>query len=281
VPAAAICFMEPASRAAAVAMSEPPAEERLTYDLRLRLGGDEVEAHASVPAGPLRVADMLPILQALTDAVVDSVVRQIERQGKRISCKAGCGACCRQPVPVGEAEAAYLAELVEAMPAERQARVRDRFAQAIVRLREAGHLERFRQMPRLVDLEARRRLAIEFLRHGIPCPFLEDESCSIHPHRPLSCREYLVISPASQCAEPGLRVDRVSFPTKPSLVLYRFRDGIGEDRIRWLPLVLALEWAEQHREVTDRTFPGPRLFESFLRRLSGAASRAEGARKKG
>jgi Fe-S-cluster containining protein len=36
----------------------------------------------------------------------------------------------------------------------------------------------------------------------MPCPFLEDESCSIHPDRPLVCREYLVTSPAELCAGP-------------------------------------------------------------------------------
>ena len=34
------------------------------------------------------------------------------------------------------------------------------------------------------------------------CPFLEEESCSIHPDRPLVCREYLVTSPAELCAGP-------------------------------------------------------------------------------
>lgn len=37
-------------------------------------------------------------------------------------------------------------------------------------------------------------------------PFLEDDACSIHPHRPSVCREYLVTSPAEHCAELGRKL---------------------------------------------------------------------------
>lgn len=35
---------------------------------------------------------------------------------------------------------------------------------------------------------------------GIPCPFLVDDSCGIHPARPLACREYVVASDPTHCA---------------------------------------------------------------------------------
>ena len=40
-------------------------------------------------------------------------------------------------------------------------------------------------------------------------------------------------------------------------------DGAGNDRTRWLPLVLALEWAHSHAAGQPR-WPAPALFERFL-----------------
>ena len=40
-----------------------------------------------------------------------------------------------------------------------------------------------------------RILGREYFQLGIPCPFLEEESCSIYHDRPITCREYLVTSP--------------------------------------------------------------------------------------
>ena len=40
-------------------------------------------------------------------------------RGVRVSCRAGCGACCRQLVPIAEAEARRIRDLVEAMPEPR------------------------------------------------------------------------------------------------------------------------------------------------------------------
>ena len=76
---------------------------------------------------------------------------------------------------------------------------------------------------------------------GVPCPFLEDESCSIHPERPLVCREYLVTSPAALCAGPTqegvtpVAVPKVSMAARGlqddrrRLVSAGDADGLGAD----------------------------------------------------
>ena len=70
---------------------------------------------------------------------------------------------------------------------------------------------------------------------GIPCPFLEEESCSIHPDRPLVCREYLVTSPAELCAGPTQEgVTPVPVP-KVSLAAR----GLQDEREEWFPLALS------------------------------------------
>jgi len=250
-------------------MADTPPPERVVCQLRLRLGSEIVECQASIPAARIRLVDLLPTLQGLSNAIVAAAVRQVEREGRAVSCRRGCGACCRQPVPIAEPEAIQLAELIDAMAAERRELIRRRFRDGIERLAAAGLLDAVRGAPGIDDREARQRLGLDYFRQQIPCPFLDDDSCSIHPYRPLACREYLVTSDPAQCSAPGPdAIDRVALPAKLSVALYRFGDGAGEGRPRWVPLLLALEWAASHRDACTRRSRGRRLFQRFVRLLS-------------
>ena len=93
-------------------------------------------------------------------------------------------------ISVVEAEA--LAGVVAAMPPERQAAVRGRFADAVRRLEGAGLLDpaappgdRFLKATDRGDKAATvREVGRRYFALGIACPFLDDESCGIHPERP-------------------------------------------------------------------------------------------------
>src|SRR5262249_42347869 len=154
-----------------------------------------------VPAGPTRLRVLLPMAQSLTDHMVGAAVKRAEQQGQKVSCQKGCGACCRQLVPIAEEEARHLRDLVEALPEPRRTEVRSRFREARRRLDEAGLLEKLRH-PEECDRGDSRSLALTYFAQGIPCPFLEEGSCSIYRDRPLVCREYLVTSPAPNCSRP-------------------------------------------------------------------------------
>jgi Fe-S-cluster containining protein len=224
-------------------------------------------ARIQVPAEPIGPVDLLPVLHEFNDALIGAAVEQVESQGRRVSCRIGCGACCRQIVPISETEARYLAGLIAAMPEDRKQRVTARFAQAVETLAASGLLERLRPEPPS-DPAERNRLGLEYFRQGLACPFLEDESCSIHAHRPASCREYLVTSPAKNCSTPRAdNITMVELPAKVSSVLYRFGDGRGEEPARWMALPLLLEWAAEHREDAQPAIPGPELFASFMNKL--------------
>ena len=152
--------------------------------------GDLRIAHPiTVPNAAVPAAEVVPALQGLVNAVVEAA-----EMGKAISCRKGCGACCRQLVPVSRTEGERLLQVVEAMPAERRETLRARFAAAEAAIEAAGLKER--------QGRSDRELSTAYFAMGVPCPFLEDESCSIHPERPLVCREYLVTSPAELCAGP-------------------------------------------------------------------------------
>ncbi len=233
-------------------------------ELEFTASGRTIQASVSVPKADLRTADLLPILFSFSNALVALAADAAQEAGKPVSCGAGCGACCRQLVPVSEPEALYIAELVQALPHDRAAHVRERFHAALEGLGSALR-DRLRDAGSLKTLDERRELGLEYFRAGVPCPFLENESCSIYEHRPLSCREYLVSSPAGNCKHPSAEtIAMVPVPAKLSEILYCFGDGAGNDRTRWVPLVLALEWAAS-RTVDEPRRPATRLFENFLR----------------
>lgn len=228
--------------------------------------GCEFEAAVSVPSEPVSPRRLLPMVQKLTNALVGMGEQLVQEAGASISCKAGCGACCRQLVPVSETEARHLHDCVEAMPEPRRSHVKSRFADTRRQLDDAGLLDRLlKPNEHTRDIS----LGIEYFRAGVACPFLEDESCSIHPDRPLVCREYLVTSPAELCASPTAEtIDRVPVPGFFMTAFARLDDP-NKKTVRWLPLPMALEWADEHPEP-PASVPGPRLFSAFMNGVLGS-----------
>lgn len=167
----------------------------------LKIGDERIPVVLIVPAGAVSVEDLLPIFRGLADLFAARASARARAAGRSTSCAAGCGACCRQAVPLSASEARDIARLVESLPEPRKSAVQQRFADAQQRLAAArfdGRIER-------TDRDYSPRFANAYFRLGIACPFLEDESCSIHEVRPVICREYLVKSPPAYCAAPDLR----------------------------------------------------------------------------
>jgi Fe-S-cluster containining protein len=217
-----------------------------------------------VPKGPTRLRQLLPAAQAFADKVIDAAVQASEAQGEKVSCKKGCGACCRQLVPIAETEAYHIRDVVEALPEPRRSEIRSRFAAARHRLETAGLLEKLRRPSHQWEASESVSFGLRYFAQGIPCPFLEDGSCSIYADRPIVCREYLVTSPAENCAQPTAQtIKGVPLPLKVWTAIARF-DKVpeGQHFIRWVPLILAPEWAEAHPEE-----PNPRPGQELLQEL--------------
>ncbi len=224
-----------------------------TATLRLTVGDLRIVHPITVPSTPVPAADVVPALQGLVNAVVEAA-----EMGKAISCRKGCGACCRQLVPVSRTEGERLLQLVEAMPDERRETLKARFAAAEAAIEAAGLKER--------QGRSDRELSTAYFALGVPCPFLEDESCSIHPERPLVCREYLVTSPAELCAGPKQEgVTPVAVP-KVSMAAR----GLQDEKDDWVPLAMLMAWARTRpRKAVKRT--GPEWVQRFLTRMSSAS----------
>ncbi len=217
-----------------------------TGQIKLTVKGEPLEIQMSVPVNPVKPQRMLPVFQKITNLVVDIGVKAAEAEGKEISCQKGCGACCRQPVPLPEFEVYYLAELVENLPEPRRSEIKKRFDAALGHLTETGWVERFRACADYSP-EDRMDVFLDYFKEGIACPFLEDESCSIHLNRPLVCREYLVTNPPENCANPSKEnIDMVEIPVAPSKKLFKFAQKTPLRGLNIIPLVMSLDWVEKN-----------------------------------
>lgn len=237
----------------------------VTGQVKLSIGGSPLEMQMTVPAKPVKPQRMLPIFQQMANSFTEIGETAVKNAGEKISCKAGCGACCRQPVPIAEIEAYQLAELVENMPEPRRSVVKQRFADACRHFQSIDWFERLENTTEQKQLE---RTVLKYFYEGVPCPFLENESCSIHEARPLACREYLVTSPAKNCSNPSAKKVRlIELPIKASATLRHVGQTKRCGKINFVPLILALEWVERNPDdFAEKT--GEEWMADFFRNLT-------------
>ena len=238
-------------------------------DFTISVGPGRLEASLPVPVGEVTLTQLLPVLQNLSSQIIGSAISLVEQEGHSISCRAGCGACCRQLVPISIFEAEALAAWIHTLPVELQQALEGRFHATLLKLREQGILARL-DPATYTEENTERQVAIDYLAQRVPCPFLVDESCSIHPFRPLSCREYLVTSPPEFCANPSeLQVIGVPIPLKLSTVLYKLGGLVERDTRGWIPLVFLFAWMRSGALPGDAiTGPGPELLYEVIKRLT-------------
>ncbi|HXF43787.1 MAG TPA: YkgJ family cysteine cluster protein [Pyrinomonadaceae bacterium] len=250
-------------------------EEWVSGEVSLKVGELPIQFQMTVPAFPVTARRMLPIFHKMANAMVETSIDAIKQVGEEISCKAGCGACCRQPVPIAEIEVYQIAELVESMPEPRRSIIKKRFADAAAHFHNIQWYERFVQLlqsaPEMEPDEAVRRgneLTLQYFHEGIPCPFLENESCSIHPDRPVVCREYLVTNPPENCRDPNpTNIALVNLLIKPSRAMRRLGSQGFLDKYGMPVLTRALEIAAEVPERGEEK-SGPEWMREFFENLT-------------
>lgn len=223
-----------------------------TANVQLTVRGRKLGMRVSVPDRDVRPAELLPFYRSMSEAMMNMVTHDAAASGYSVSCKAGCGACCRQLVPISAIEARQLTKLVEEMPEPRRSEIKRRFQEAIEKTARADLLARMSN-PQDADPRTTREINLEYWKLRIPCPFLENESCSIYADRPIACREFLVVSDPSHCSED--RPDNVRAlgpPAGPiSHRLPRPYRSPGGKPIDWVPLILLLDFAMRHPNEPD------------------------------
>jgi Fe-S-cluster containining protein len=253
-------------------MNEP------TSSARVHMRWLETERSFPVPLPPAEstLLDLLPTARVLCHEATAAALEQARSQGKEISCRAGCGACCRQLVAISMIEAQSLADLVASMPPERQAILHERFAHVVARLEEAGLLDanepRGERSILAADLGSREAslqgVSRRYFQLQLACPFLENESCSIHEQRPVICREHHVTTPAENCARLyELNVDRVEPALRVGEALARTADKVGGHGSFMIPLALSLAYGEENGAALKVPRDGKKLFEALMGEL--------------
>lgn len=217
--------------------------EIISGKVSLTAFGEPIELELDIPNEPVTIRRMLPVFNQITDQFAEIGVQSAASKGRKASCKNRCSACCRQMVPISSSEAYALSALLDAMPKSRKSKVKERFSSAIETLSKKGWVARLDEYETL-NPEEQTNVYQEYFLEGIPCPLLEDDSCSIYEDRPAICREYLVTSDPDKCTDPF----------DGSIIRVGLLLGIG-DVIRdlgkfpmFIPLILALEFAERTKE---------------------------------
>ena len=252
--------------------AEIASEPLATATVALTIWGERFQARITVPAAPTSYSRLLPVFRGLADSLVGVGVDRAEASGEKIACSKGCWACCRQLIGVSPAEARQLRALLDGLPEPVRTRIRNRFETALQRVSEAGLLDRLSSTdtPPPGTLEP---FLLEYFHLGIACPFLEDEACTIYDDRPISCREYLVTSDPVHCALPSARtVSCVPIPARVSAALCRIGGRSDDSKRRWVPLLLAPEWAERNPDESPER-SGPDLLREFFEELLGESSK--------
>lgn len=239
--------------------------------LKLTVGDLAIDTTIAVPAAPSPPEAVLPTLQNLINTVVAAAEAREARAGREISCRKGCGACCRQLVPVSRTESRAIRALVARQPEERRQVLQQRFEQATRKLREAGLADVLLDPAQRRD-RPDREISLAYFAQRIPCPFLEDESCSIHADRPLACREYLVTSPASACADSAQTDVVVVGLPKLSLGARGLESQAASSEMLadWVPLSLVLDRTPPKQ---PSSLPGPDWIKRFFAAVQAAGAR--------
>jgi Fe-S-cluster containining protein len=240
----------------------------VSADIDLAIGKRRLQTRLSIPVVPTPSAALLPLVRGIADAAVVAACEDANALGTPVSCRAGCAFCCRHLVPVTAVEARRIRELIEEMPEPQRSAIRARFASARIRLEEEGLLADLHNPSAWNEATPPPRTD-DYFHLGIPCPFLEDEACSIYPERPLVCREYMVVSPPERCTDPRSReVLVVKLPFDTWRALARTANPEPGRPVRWVPLILAPEWADAHPE-SPPTQTGTDLVRRLFAELTG------------
>ncbi|MBI9081344.1 MAG: YkgJ family cysteine cluster protein [Pseudodesulfovibrio sp.] len=222
----------------------------------------------SLPDGSTTVHEILPAIFTIAEAIHTRSATSLATRGKPITCGPGCGVCCHQLVPISQWEAAHLAQVVRSMDTVKRSRIIARFTSGISKLEKSGLLgplnstyaNDVNNQSRLLELKT------AYWNLKIPCPFLEDNSCSIHPHRPLSCRQYMVTSAPQHCANiysSEAAHEVVTHPVDIGGTLASF-SGEGLQHSRVLPHIFSLLAERSIRAIKAPTLPAPQMIGRFL-----------------
>ena len=256
-------------------MSAPNARD--TFRLTLPTPAGELHAEIAVPMHLIPVSDIVPVLRSLGEQALALEDEKSQRAGQTPSCRKGCAACCRMLVPVSPPEAFALKAAVERLPTAQ----RDRILHRVEALRETlnevgllGRLVQFSETRTQLSDEDMEPINRDYYARRLPCPFLDDDVCSLYDARPAACRELRVTSPAEWCQEMDKNpVRTLPVPFRIGTVFSLMWATITGTAARLIPLPVALDWAERHAGENSARHNGETLLQMGLENIFGLLRR--------
>jgi Fe-S-cluster containining protein len=248
------------------------------FEIALNTPAGRLTTAVDVPTSFVPVTAIVPLMRRLGEEAQALEEAQASVEGKTRSCKKGCAACCRVLVPLSAPEACALMEFIRTLPSEQQRRIVTRFAQAKSVLLSHGMWERLLEIgesSQTLDDDVLEPINQDYYALRMPCPFLEDEMCSIYDERPAACRELLVTSPPERCQDMVKNaVAPIPVPVRVGSVLGLLWAELTKTPPRLIPLPIVSEWVERHEIENRGTWPGDRLLDSTLDKVWRFLSRA-------
>ncbi len=241
------------------------------FEISLQTPSGEVSTAVGVPTSFVPVTAILPVMRGLGEEVQKLELTRAREAGQTLSCHKGCAACCRMLVPISAPEAFALANMMDRLAPPERERLLSKLDLAQQRLAQAGVLQQLSALAESSDPvsdEAIEPLNRAYYALRMPCPFLDNEICSIYDDRPAACRELAVTSPATDCQDMTRQTIRpVPVAVRISTALSLLWADLTATTPRLIPLPLAIDWAKRHHAEQAGRWAGTELFEKAIDKI--------------
>lgn len=238
------------------------------FEVSLQTPSGAVTTAVGVPTSFVPITAILPLMRSLGEEAQALEQRRLLETGLTVSCQKGCAACCRMLVPISAPEAFALVNVIERSERDERTRLLARLELANQHLAKAGLLKQLialSESTHPVTDEAIEPLNRAYYALRMPCPFLDNEVCSIYEDRPAACRELAVTSPAIDCQDmTNAGIQAVPVAVRISTTLSLLWAELTGTAPRLIPLPLSVDWATRHQAEQTQKWAGTELFEKAL-----------------
>jgi Fe-S-cluster containining protein len=137
------------------------------------------------------------------DVKIEEVKKKTAQAGKPVICKQGCYWCCKEPVYCFKKEAI---NTLHKLNGEVLKRIKQRTREWAKRFIDSGLATN--DEPPVVD----------YRKHNMWCPLLENGQCVVYDRRPAACRLHLAVGPLERCINDDARKEQL-FASDPKATI--------------------------------------------------------------